>query len=145
MFRYKTNKSALIVAVMVIFLCIVSISGATYALFTSTGEDGKIGINATSGNLKVDIVDDDDVERSLVGQTLKFDTPTGEALFEPGATYYSEGFCIYNKGDIPLDFILYITEEEGYTKKFAEAFDVWVTTDPTKREAEVDKIGRAHV
>jgi len=70
MSRYKINNKTFIIAAMVILLCLVSITGATLALFTSTTEDGKIGINATSGNLKVDIVDASENPSSLVGDVL---------------------------------------------------------------------------
>ena len=73
MSRYKASYNKFIIAAMVILLCLISITGATLALFTSDVNDGTIGINATSGNVKVDIVDEKDT-RSLVGEFLKFET-----------------------------------------------------------------------
>lgn len=131
MFRYKTPKATFIIAAMVILLCLVCITGATFALFTSEAGDGKIGINATSGNLSVDIVDASDNPSSLVGEVLHFVT-TAESetvLFEPGATFYTEGFRVENSGNIPLDFILYISEDKTLSNDFHKAFDVWITND----------------
>lgn len=135
MSRYKPNKKTFIIAAMVILLCLVSITGATFALFTSTTEDGKIGINTTSGSLKVDIIDASDNPTSLVGDVLDFITTSDkqEILFEPGAMYYTEGFRVKNNGTIPMNFILYISEDETVSEDFSEAFEVWLTNDPTSR------------
>ena len=136
MSRYKINNKTFIIAAMVILLCLVSITGATLALFTSNTEDGKIGINATSGNLKVDIVDASENPSSLVGDVLDFVTTSDnkKILFEPGATYYTEGFRVKNNGSIPVNFILYISEDETVSADFSDAFEVWLTEDPTNRE-----------
>lgn len=136
MSRYKINNKTFIIAAMVILLCLVSITGATLALFTSTTEDGKIGINATSGNLKVDIVDASENPSSLVGDVLDFVTTSDnkKILFEPGAMYYTEGFRVKNNGSIPVNFILYISEDETVSADFSDAFEVWLTEDPTNRE-----------
>lgn len=134
----RQRKISYITTAMVIMLCLIAITGATFALFTDTN-DGTIGVNATSGDLEVDIVgalgDDPD---SLVGKVLNFariDPETGEikpledVLFEPGAKYHTEGFRIQNDGGIPLKYILFISKgEKG--EEFSQAFDVWITTDP---------------
>jgi len=135
MSRYKINNKTFIIAAMVILLCLVSITGATFALFTSTTEDGKIGINTTSGSLKVDIIDASDNPSSLVGDVLDFITTSDkqEILFEPGAMYYTEGFRVKNNGSIPMNFILYISEDESVSEDFSEAFEVWLTNDPTDK------------
>ena len=136
MSRYNVDKKTFIIAAMVILLCLVSLTGATLALFTSETEDGKIGINATSGNVKIDIIDATDETVSLVGEVLDFVTPTGDGLvqFEPGAVYYTEGFRVKNNSSIPVNFIVYISEDDTVSADFSEAFEVWLTTDPTSRE-----------
>lgn len=139
MSRYKLNKNTLIIAVIVTLLCLTSIVGATYALFTASTEDGSIGINATSGDIEVDIVDISEQENSLVGDVLGFITTSNknEILFEPGAMYYTEGFRIKNTGNIHLKYILYIsgddTLDEELEVPFADAFEVWITTNPTAK------------
>ena len=130
--RYKLNIKTCIIAAMVVLLCFASITGATYALFTSSIEDGTIGVNVTSGDLEVDIIDASDTPDSLVGDVLDFVTTSEnkEVLFEPGATYYTEGFRVKNNGSIPLNYILYISEDETVSAEFSEAFEVWLTKNP---------------
>ena len=139
MFRYRNKEKTILIAVIIILLCLVSIVGVTLALFTSDIDDGTIGINATAGKLKLDIVDDDDPERSLVGKFLHFVTPDGEeleVLFEPGAFYYTEGFRVVNDGNVNMKYIVYISADELMTTtNFGEAFDVWITdVKPTDRQ-----------
>ena len=140
---YKPHTSTYILAAMAILLCLIAITGATLALFTS-GDDGKIGINATAGNLEVDIIDATNNPQSLVTKTLSIVSEDGEPIyFEPGAVYHTEGFRVANKGDIPFNYIIYISkqsekDEENVTN-FADAFDVWITTYPT-REWKVDDL-----
>ena len=143
--RYKQTKQTptFIIAAIVILLCLASITGATLALFTSSSEDGKIGINATSGDIEVDIIDSSENPSSLVGDVLNFVTQAGEKkdiLFEPGALYYTEGFRVKNKGDISINFILYISEDKKNPDEagdFAHGFEVWLTNDPTDRSTMV--------
>lgn len=136
MFRNKEkenrNYSAFIMAGLVILLCLISLTGATLALFTSNPDDGKIGVIATTGNVRVDIVDSK-TEESLVGETLLFQSADGEdgILFEPGATFYTQGFKAKNVGDIPINFRMYISEDENLNmNEFIEAFDFYITTNP---------------
>ena len=139
MSRYKLNKSTLVIAVMAILLCFAAITGATLAIFTSNSQDGKIGVNATAGNLKVDIVDISEDPDSLVGDVLSFITTNDkkDAIFEPGAVFRTEGFRVKNIGDIPLNYILYISEEATLSSEFHQAFEVWITTDKTGRDSGV--------
>ena len=143
MLRYKPTKRTFIIAAMVILLCLVSITGATYALFTASTGDGRIGINATSGDIEVDIVDASDQANSLVGDVLNFVTTSDkqEILFEPGAVYYTEGFRVKNTGEIPLSYIVYITGDDTLDEekevRFDDAFDVWITPNPKNKDGMV--------
>lgn len=133
MFRYKSNKQAFIIAALVILLCLVCLTGATLALFTSDSNDGTIGIITTAGDVKVDIVDASS-EATLVGKVLQFQTSQDrkEILFEPGAVFYTQGFKVKNVGDIPVNFHLYVSEDEDIDmEEFNEAFEVWISTSPT--------------
>ena len=132
MFRYKSNKQAFIIAAMIILVCLICLTGATYALFTSDINDGTIGVITTSGDVRVDIVDSSN-EQSLVGQVLEFITSSDneEILFEPGATFYTQGFKVKNTGEIPINYRLSVSEDEDIDmQEFNEAFDIWITTDP---------------
>ena len=135
MFRYKTHRQSIIIAALIILLCVVLLSGATLAIFTSNPKDGTIGIVTTAGNIDVDIVDEN--SQSLVGRALNFksDKEQEEILFEPGAMFRTEGFKVVNKGNIILNFRLYISDDEDTDMEaFAKAFDIWISTDPNKPE-----------
>lgn len=143
MFRNKeneqsNNKSAFIMAGLVILLCLVSLTGATLALFTSNPDDGKIGVIATSGNVKVDIVDAEDEDKSLIGEVLQFETNgNGDTvLFEPGATFYTKGFKAKNVGNVIIKFRMFLSEDENLDiDEFEKAFDFYITDDPNSLKA----------
>ena len=127
----KPNKQMLIVALSIIILCFVLLTGATLALFTSAGPDGTIGVITTSGDLEVGIVDAE-TGASLVNQTLEFrrDGKGVMALFEPGATYVTQGFKVKNTGEsIPINFRLTVSSDEKEDMmEFNRVFDVWIST-----------------
>ena len=147
----KKINNAVIMASIVILLCLISLTGATLALFTSNPDDGKIGIITTSGNVKIDIVDADDTTDSLQGDVLNFatqndgsddpDEESQEVLFEPGATFYTQGFKVKNVGDIPVNYRMYISDDDSLDMTaFIEAFDFYITTDPHDPSAMVDML-----
>ena len=98
MFRYQSNKKAFVIAVSVILLCAICLTGATLALFTSGGKDGTIGIITTTGVVKVDLVDAADEETSLVGQVLQILTSSDNKHQVPLCTGHSllRGVCAGN-------------------------------------------------
>ena len=133
MLRYKSHKQAFIMAALVILLCLVCLTGATLALFTGNVNDGTIGIITTTGDIAVDIVDAYS-NTTLVGEVLQFQTSPDrkEILFEPGATFYTQGFKVKNVGDIPVNFRLSVSEDESIDmEEFHRAFEVWISTSPT--------------
>ena len=142
MFRLSKNKQAYL-AVLIILLCLTSLAGATYALFTSNINDGTIGIVTTAGDIEVDIVDAVNNENSLVGEVLQFQTTASNRLplFEPGATFYTQAFRVKNTGNIPIKFRLAVSEDADIgTEEFNAAFEVWISTSPTGITAEAKKI-----
>ena len=142
MFRYKTTKQAFVIAALVILLCLVCLTGATLALFTSDPNDGTIGIITTAGDVKVDIVDLSGV--TLQDKALSFMTTAGATdseniLFEPGATFYTQGFKVENQGDIPVNFSLSVSKDDDIDmEEFHKAFDLWIVKkdDPNFANAE---------
>lgn len=131
----RRKKTTIIILIIIILLLLTTIVGLTYALFTSGGDDGKIGVNVTSGECKIDIVDAED--KSLVGDVLDFVTEKkkDKIYFEPGATYYTEGFEVKNIGNIPVNFRVFISEDESNDRySFQEAFELWITKDPSNLE-----------
>lgn len=133
MFRYKSHKQAFIMTALVILLCLVCLTGATLALFTSDPNDGTIGIITTSGDVEIDIVDTSGV--TLQNKALLFMTTSGAAdsndiLFEPGATFYTQGFKIKNTGDIPVNFSLSVSKDDKIDmEEFDKAFELWIVKE----------------
>ena len=116
-----------VMAFITLVLCLVSVCGSTLALFTSNPGDGKIGINATSGQIDVDITDSHGV--SLVGSYLAFAATDGhtEIIFEPGCSYRTQEFFIANKGSIPVNYRLYISNDGDFDMgAFTDGFDILI-------------------
>ena len=132
--KVSSKKRVIVLALITILLYFSCMVGATWALFTSPAKDGTIGINVTSGKLDVDLTDENGV--SLLGQTLLFSTQSGkkeEVLFEPGATFYTQGFRVRNDGDIPMNYRLFVSEDKDLDMvAFYNAFEVWITTSPSQ-------------
>ena len=127
MFRYKSHKQAFIMTALAILLCLVCLTGATLALFTSNLNDGTIGIVTTSGDVEIDIVDTEGA--TLQNKALGFITSSAdkEPLFEPGATFYTQEFQVMNRGDIPVNFSLSVSKDDKIDmEEFDEAFEVWI-------------------
>lgn len=135
-YRKDKKRENIVFLIITILLSLIAIVGLTYALFTSGGEDGKIGINVTSGKIQMDIVDGE--QNSLVGDVLDFvtDDENKKIYFEPGATYCTEGFQVKNIGNIPVDFHMYISNDDNVDMKaFEEAFEFYITTTPQSLDA----------
>ena len=133
-------RNPIIIASLIIALCLVCLAGSTLALFTENA--GTIGIITTTGDVEVDIVDTSEKEESLVGKTLQFMTTAENSvvLFEPGATFYTQGFKIKNEGTAPVQFTLSVSEDEKIDmEEFKKAFDVWIVraNDPDFENADM--------
>lgn len=132
MFRYRNFHKAIVMTAMVILLCLVCLTGATYALFVSDPDAGTIGIVATAGEIKVDIIDPDSGD-TLVGSALKFQTTSANqsVSFEPGAVFFTQPFRIKNEGSISINYRLSVSvKNEEERKELEDAFDLWIVTDP---------------
>ena len=144
MFRYKSHKQAFIMTALVILLCLVCLTGATLALFTSDPNDGTIGIITTSGDVEVDIVDT--AGNTLQNKSLAFITASDQAinsenaLFEPGAAFITQSFRIKNTGDVTINFKLSIGKDDVVEiiggkqqpvnlDEFFRTFDIWIVEE----------------
>ena len=135
MFRYTEIRNAFAMSVLVIFLCLIALTGSTFALFTSDPEDGKIGVITTSGIVDVDIVEaDSGRDNSIIGDVLHFHSDTtdqGGIIIEPGATIYTQGFKIKNRGNVTLNYRMYITNDSDIDMGALDSScEFYVTTDP---------------
>ena len=117
----KATKRALLTSVMALVMCVVMLVGTTFAWFTDTASTAVNKIVA--GNLKVDIVDADNTNTSLDKGTLKFIQAVNESevrlvedvLWEPGATFFTQGFRIANKGNLALKYKVVVSGTTGDT------------------------------
>ena len=109
----KATKRALLTSVTALVMCVVMLVGTTFAWFTDTASTGVNKIQA--GNLKVDIVDESG--DSLDGKTLSFKDFNGKTdiLWEPGATFFTQGFKIANKGNLALKYKVVVSGITGDT------------------------------
>ena len=116
----KATKRALLTSVMALVMCVVMLVGTTFAWFTDTASTAVNKIQA--GNLKVDIVDANDTSDSLTAQGKKLNfisagagdaVKQGEAiLWEPGASYLTQGFKIKNDGNLALKWKIEINKDK---------------------------------
>lgn len=126
--RAKSRNITIITLIIIILLCLVAIACLAYALFNLDDYDGRIGINVVSGKCQIDIVDTKDT--SLVGGILDIVSKEQKVYFEPGATYYTEGFEIQNTGNIPVNIRMYVSNDDGIDMEaFKEAFELLITND----------------
>ena len=140
----KATKRALLTSVMALVMCVVMLVGTTFAWFTDTASTNVNKI--VSGNLDVDIVDATDTSTSLDKGTLQFlraadgtDEPTKveNVLWEPGATFFTQGFKIANKGNLALKYKVVVSGTTGDTGLLkVMKFDV--VSAMTKTGSEVD-------
>ena len=129
----RATKRALLTSVTALVMCVVMLVGTTFAWFTDTASTGVNKIQA--GNLDIDIVGEDG--NSLDGKTLSFKNVNNKTdiLWEPGATFFTQGFQIVNKGNLALKYKVVVSGTTG-DAKLLEAIDFAVVTDNTKTDAD---------
>ena len=129
----KATKRALLTSVMALVMCVVMLVGTTFAWFTDTASTGVNKIVA--GNLDVDIVDENG--DSLDGGTLSFVNKENQSniLWEPGATFFTQGFKIVNKGNLALKYKVVVSGTTG-DAKLLKAITFDVVTEKTKEATE---------
>ena len=134
----KATKRALLTSVMALVMCVVMLVGTTFAWFTDTASTAVNKIVA--GNLDVDIVGENGV--SLDGQSLSFVKAGAETdaeadiLWEPGATFFTQGFKIVNKGNLALKYKVVVSGTTG-DAKLLEAIKLDVVEAKTKEATPV--------
>ena len=97
----KATKRALLTSVMALVMCVVMLVGTTFAWFTDTASTNVNKI--VSGNLKVDIIEEDSDDHIEKLNFTKAEGAESEALlWEPGCRYVTEGFRIANNGNLAL-------------------------------------------
>ena len=133
----KATKRALLTSVMALVMCVVMLVGTTFAWFTDTASTAVNKIVA--GNLDVDIVDENG--NSLDGESLSFvkagaaTDAEADILWEPGATFFTQGFKIVNKGNLALKYKVVVSGKTG-DAKLLNAIKFDVVTEKTKEATE---------
>ena len=133
----KATKRALLTSVMALVMCVVMLVGTTFAWFTDTASTAVNKIVA--GNLNVDIVDENN--NSLDGGSLSFikagvgTDAEAAILWEPGATFFTQGFKIVNKGNLALKYKVVVSGTTG-DAKLLKAIDFAFVTDNTTPDAD---------
>ena len=129
----KATKRALLTSVMALVMCVVMLVGTTFAWFTDTASTAVNKIQA--GNLDVDIVGEDG--KTLDGKTLNFKDANNntDILWEPGATFFTQGFKIVNKGNLALKYKVVVSGTTG-DAKLLKAIDFAFVTDNTTPDAD---------
>jgi predicted ribosomally synthesized peptide with SipW-like signal peptide len=133
----KATKRALLTSVMALVMCVVMLVGTTFAWFTDTASTAVNKIVA--GNLDVDIVDENN--NSLDGGSLSFikagagTDAEAAILWEPGATFFTQGFKIVNKGNLALKYKVVVSGTTG-DAKLLKAIDFAFVTDNTTPDAD---------
>ena len=128
----KATKRALLTSIMALVMCVVMLVGTTLAWFTDTASTSVNKIEA--GKLDVDIVGEDNL--SLDGETLSFKNVNDETdiKWEPGATFFTQGFKIVNNGNLALKYKVVVSGTTG-DAKLLEAIKFVVVTDKTTTTA----------
>ena len=133
----RATKRALLTSVMALVMCVVMLVGTTFAWFTDTASTAVNKIVA--GNLDVDIVDENN--NSLDGGSLSFikagagTDAEAAILWEPGATFFTQGFKIVNKGNLALKYKVVVSGTTG-DAKLLKAIEFAVVTEKTKEATE---------
>ena len=129
----KATKRALLTSVMALVMCVVMLVGTTFAWFTDTASTAVNKIVA--GNLDVDIVGEDG--KTLDGKTLNFVNKENQSniLWEPGATFFTQGFKIVNKGNLALKYKVVVSGKTG-DAKLLNVIKFDVVTEKTKEATE---------
>ena len=120
----KATKRALLTSITALVMCVVMLAGTTLAWFTDTASTNVNKIQA--GNLKVDIVDANNVDTSLKGQTLKWvrktvngvteNVDSSAILWEPGVTFSLQPIKVKNAGNLAIKYTISITGIGGDAK-----------------------------
>ncbi len=115
--KHTNTKRALIASLLSVVLCLAMLVGSTFAWFTDT-ETVAVG-NIVAGTLDIQILDAEGKEKKDALKFLNADN-SANILWEPGATFRTEGFQLKNVGDLWLKCKLEINNTEVSYNKLNE-------------------------
>ena len=105
------TKKALMMSIFSMVLCMVMLTGTTFAWFTDTAGTG---VNIVkSGDLDLEIVKDDTAESPVnASNKIAFENGSNAVLWDCGSTFRTEGFKIKNTGKLALKYKLMVNVGE---------------------------------
>lgn len=113
--KKNSFKKSIFLSLLIIGVCIVVLSGTSYAWFTDTATTD--GNKIVTGNLHVELVGADSGNPV---ESLRWVKAAGlgdeEIYFEPGARFESESFRVKNSGNLSLKYKLQIDGLDGDSK-----------------------------
>lgn len=113
--KKNSFKKSIFLSLLIIGVCIVVLSGTSYAWFTDTASTD--GNKIQTGTLKVSLIGVDSGEPV---ESLRWVKAAGlgdeEIYFEPGARFESESFRVKNSGNLSLKYKLQIDGLDGDSK-----------------------------
>ncbi len=130
--KHTNTKRALFASLISLLLCASMLVGSTFAWFTDTASLAANKIQ--SGTLDVGLIDEEG--NDLEGTTLFFSNVEGstDILWEPGCTYFTQGFRVVNNGSLDFKYKIEITGLEG-SSKLLEVIDFSVVIEDELEEA----------
>ncbi len=110
--KKNSFKKSIFLSLLIIGVCIVVLSGTSYAWFTDTATTD--GNKIVTGNLHVELVDANG--KSIDTFLWKDASGNSDIFFEPGTTFESESFYVKNSGNLSLKYKLQIDGLDGDSK-----------------------------
>ncbi len=120
MTKSKKTRRALLASIISMMLCAIMLIGSTFAWFTDS--DTTAISNIVSGTLDIEIVDANGNEKTTPLTFVNVDG-SSEILWEPGATFRTEGFQLKNVGNLWLKYKIKINNTEVSYNKLNEVID----------------------
>ena len=119
--KKRSTSRSLMISLIAVCLCVATLGGATYALFTY--EEPAANVIIRSGEVDVDLLNENGV--TLNEKPLQFRDVNGNSniLWEPGATFLSEPFYVKNIGEVTLNFRVLLIGAGMDSQEFLEAFE----------------------
>lgn len=114
MAKHISIKRALLCNLLSMLLCISMLVGSTFAWFTDTASTGVNSIVA--GNLDVRLVGATDDNELTAALSFRDKDGNTDILWEPGATFRTEGFRIRSNGNLALKYTIALNGVVGDAK-----------------------------
>lgn len=127
--KKNSFKKSIFLSLLIIGVCIVVLSGTSYAWFTDTASTNGNKIQAGTLDIKLEKSTDGSSWEDAEGQPLNLVTADNrsadEIYFEPGATYKLETIKVANRGNLALKYKIVLNGLTG-DAKLLEKLDITI-------------------